>query len=134
VVFERAMSFSDELRSGFALAATIAKDAGAAKARLGLAAESLEALTATARELAGLPKAERRARVRALMSPSALPTLALTSRAELAPRALALLQPGSGQPLPRPGYAPEPRLLALLQRIAAGSGLARGVCEGAWRA
>jgi hypothetical protein len=141
------MSFSEDLRSGFALAATIAKDAGAGKARPGLAASSVEALTAMACELASLPKAQRRARVRALMSPSALPAPALTSAARNLPplRALALLSqrlPEGHEPtdeaaaqrfLPRPGYAPDPNLLAVLQRIAARSGLTRHGQEDAWR-
>lgn len=128
------MSFSERLCSGFALAATIAKDAGADKARPGLAARSTEALTATARELASLPKAERRARVRALMSPTTLPAPAHISGAIVPPlRALALLASGSAEIVPRPGYTPDPRLLALLQRLAGRSGLMREIDEGSWR-
>jgi hypothetical protein len=132
------MSFSDHLRSGFALAATIAKDAGADKARAGLAASCVEALTAMARELAKLPKAERRARVRALMSPSALPAPTRTSAAsEPALRALALLQQlpaGSAAVQQRSGFTPDPRLIRLLQRIAARSGHVRRSEEASWRA
>ena len=118
------MSFSEQLRSGFALAATIAKDSGADKARGGLAPSCAGALSSMARELATLPKAQRRARVRALMSPTTLPA---PTPAPL--RALALLQHRvalsddaqeqlRNAPLPRPGFTPDPRLLALLQRIA----------------
>jgi hypothetical protein len=136
------MSFSEDVRSGFALAATIAKDAGADKARPGLAASSVDALTEMARELASLPKAERRARVRALMAPTTLPVSVLTSAAKnhLPLRALALLQQplpaGQGEPLPRPGYTPDARLRALLQRIAARTGLLRAGVEneGSWGA
>lgn len=124
------MSFSEHLRSGFALAATIAKDSGADKARAGLAPSSLEELISMARELATLPKAQRRARVRALMSPTTLPAPTRAPRGPQPPlRALALLQHRvalsddaqeqlRSAPLPRPGFTPDPRLLALLQRVA----------------
>ena len=123
------MSFSEQFCSGFALAATIAKDSGADKARAGLAPNSAAELTSMARELATLPKAQRRARVRALMSPTTLPAPTLAPQPPL--RALALLQHrvalsdevqeqlrSARVSLPRPGFTPDPRLLSLLQRIA----------------
>jgi hypothetical protein len=57
------MAFSERFLAGFALAATIAKDPGADKARAGLCASSAEPLTRVARELRELPKDQRRARV-----------------------------------------------------------------------
>jgi hypothetical protein len=120
------MAFSERFLAGFALAATIAKDPGAQLAQQGLAAGIASALTKTARELAALDKAERRARIRMLAEPEAhaLPTepasplrayalLARKRRAHEVPRWL------RDAPLPRPGYAAERALTALLARIAA---------------
>ena len=123
----RAMS-SEGFLSGFALAATIAKDPTAEKARAGLADSVADAWTATARDIAAQPKAERRARIRAIMQPLQ-PSPAVWPATGQAPvRALSALwrtQPASAwpewlraAPLPRPGYTPEPQLLQVLQRIA----------------
>jgi hypothetical protein len=122
------MSFSEGFLSGFALAATIAKDPAAEKARAGLAEDVAGAWTATARELAAQPKAERRARVRAFMQPLHPSPAAWPGEGQAPARALSALwrmQPAStwpewlrAAPLPRPGYTPEPLLLAVLQRIA----------------
>jgi hypothetical protein len=125
------MNFSQRFLAGFALAATIAKDPGAALARPGLEAGSAEPLLATTRDLLALSKAARRARVSEWMQP--LRPSWPKSESEAVPlRAFALiaqrsgLTPGSGlprwlftAPLPRAGYTPEPGLVALLQRIAA---------------
>jgi hypothetical protein len=124
----RAMSFSEGFLSGFALAATIAKDPAADKARAGLSANIADALTATARDIAALPKAERRARVRAFMQPLQANPAQWPGEGQAPMRALSALwrsQPAStwpewlrAAPLPRPGYTPDPRLLSGLQRIA----------------
>jgi hypothetical protein len=94
-------------------------------------------MTEIARELLQLGKADRRARIRALTEP---PAHTLSSPIAGHRRALALLAhsvskraPGAAPawvhelrelgelPFPRPGYAPEPLLTALLARIAARS-------------
>ena len=121
------MSPSERVRAGFALAATIAKDPGAEAACAGMSDALLPALTDTARELQTLSKAERRARIRALTTPE---IDAFAFRASGHPRALALLAHSRNSaptarewlrelPLPRPGYAAEPSLVAVLSRVAA---------------
>ena len=120
------MSFSEHFLAGFALAATVAKDRGAVLARAGLADAAAYAMTATAREWNELGKTARRARVRALAEPPAhvLPAqptgsaraFALLARKRKASEVPAWLR---STPLPRPGYTPEPKLNALLARIAA---------------
>jgi murein L,D-transpeptidase YcbB/YkuD len=129
----RAMSFSEGFLSGFALAAMIAKDPAAEKARAGLHADVADAWTATARDLAALSKAERRGRVRAFMQPLQPEPAAWPDEAQAPMRALSTLwrtQPAStwpewlrAAPLPRPGYTPEARLVAVLQRIAQAQGV-----------
>jgi hypothetical protein len=119
------MSFSERFCSGFALAATIAGDPGAELAQRGLAPDAREAASAVARELLQLGKAERRARVSALLRPEAA-TWPTQARSPL--RAYALLarsEPASSlpafvhaAPMPRAGFTPEPGLLLLLRRIA----------------
>jgi hypothetical protein len=133
------MSLTERFLAGFALAATIARDPGAQAARAGLADAVAEPMTEIARELLQLGKADRRARIRALTEPPAhTPSSPMAGHR----RALALLahkrSPGAPAwvrdpsdlrelrelrelPLPRPGYAPEPLLTALLTRIAARS-------------
>jgi hypothetical protein len=119
------MPFSERFLAGFALAATIAKDPGAAAARGGLAEAVADAITQTAGELLALGKPARRARIRALTEPPPH-TLAVPSSGPRRALALLVRQRGPGAapawlydlPLPRPGYRPEPRLSALLARIA----------------
>jgi hypothetical protein len=120
------MVYSERFLAGFTLAATVAKDRGAVLAREGLADAVADAMTATARELTELSKADRRARVRALAEP---PAHRLPRDAASCPRAYALLARKQrpvevpdwlrATPLPRPGFTPEPQLQALLARIAA---------------
>jgi hypothetical protein len=134
------MSLTERFLAGFALAATIARDPGAQAARTGLADAVAEPMTEIARQLLQLGKTDRRARIRALTEP---PAHTLSSPMAGHRRALALLAhkrsagtgagaaaPAAGVrdlrdlrdlPLPRPGYAPEPVLTALLARIAARS-------------
>ena len=119
------MSFSERFCSGFALAATIAGDPGAELARAGLCEESREPACKQARELLSLSKAERRARVSALLQPQ---PAAWPSEARPPLRAYALLARSGpaanlpafvhAAPLPRAGFSPEPGLLLLLRRIA----------------
>jgi hypothetical protein len=130
------MSCSERFCSGFALAATIAGDPGAEQAQSGLAEPLREPASKLARELLKLSKAERRARVSALLKPrnansatadgSAWPTWPTEARPPV--RAYALLarsEPAShlptfvhAAPLPRAGFTPEPGLVSLLRRIA----------------
>ncbi|MET0386741.1 MAG: hypothetical protein ABW321_12320 [Polyangiales bacterium] len=126
------MTFSERFLAGFALAATIARDPGAQQAQAGLAQVIAPQLTALPRELAALPKAERRARVRAwLGAPQPLPartppidtrapTPALRAYALLAHRQRTTTPPPDwlrNAPLPRAGYTPPPELLAQLAQI-----------------
>jgi hypothetical protein len=119
------MSCTERFCSGFALAATIAGDPGAEQAQSGLAEPLREPASKLARELLTLGKAERRARVSALLKPQAA---AWPSEARPPLRAYALLarsEPAShlptfvhAAPLPRAGFTPEPGLVRLLRRIA----------------
>lgn len=97
-----AMTLTERFLSGFALAATIAKDPGGADAQPGLSHDVREPMTAVARELLALSKADRRARVRAWLARE-------TARAALP----SWTRTGTGQ------RRPDPRLIACLQRIAA---------------
>jgi hypothetical protein len=118
------MSFSERFLSGFALAATVARDPAARIAQHGLAADIADAICSRARELSLLSKAERRARIRdwAGTAPPLFPSAATQPSRAFAllaytQRAGALPDWVRAAPLPRPGYSPEPQLLALLVRI-----------------
>jgi hypothetical protein len=116
------MQVSETLQVGFALAATIARDPGAKQAYIGIAREVASAWCGLARDLERLSKAERRERIRQLAraardrnasavgGPHALRVQALLGRRSV-PRSTELT-------LPRPGFVPEPSLLARLARIA----------------
>jgi hypothetical protein len=130
------MTFSESFCAGFALAATIAKDAGAEQARAGLCEASAATLTGAAHELRALSKAERRARVSTWIRANAGPRAALTLNAVVWPRvpssplrAYALLAQRLGADAaapawlrelselrPRAGYTPDPQLIEQLQR------------------
>lgn len=106
------------LSIGFALAATIARDPGAKLAHIGIAPDVRDAWCGLARDLERCGKAERRERIRKL-------TAGLRRRTTNIPAGRAKL---AGVPDPRgvasrrsirPGFAPEPQLVALLRRIAA---------------
>lgn len=121
------MTPPESLQVGFALAATVARDPGARRAEAGLAPGAREGLCALARDLEHLAKLARRDWVRRVAEARPID---FTQQGRRAPRALALLAgrgPGSraglgpvlaGASLPRPGFVPEPGLLALLSRIA----------------
>jgi hypothetical protein len=112
------MSVPLALSAGFALAATIARDSGAKLAHIGLASDVRDAWCGLARDLERSSKAERRDRVRKLAQlrrPRVLPR-------GLSPRALSLLRSPHANAHARPGYVPEPALLALLARIAQRAG------------
>jgi hypothetical protein len=119
------MTWSEMARQGFALAAAVADDPGGKLAAEGLAPAVADALCLVSRELALLAPEERRQRVTriaALLNPRPPRTAALD------PRALALLaaevDAETGRrwlrqsPPPRPGYAPDPGLRALVRLIA----------------
>lgn len=129
---------SEALQAGFALAATIARDAGAKRAHIGIAASVADAWCGLARDLERASKAERRARIRELTRIRSTDG-AGSGRPDLSPRALALLSgrhraasgtratfatrvalgPGT---MPRAGFAADPELLDLLHRIARRAG------------
>jgi hypothetical protein len=117
--------WSDRQVQGFTLAATVHHDPRARQAVAGLAPVIVDDITAPADELTVCSAAKRRERVRSITAQ--LPP-ALGEQAVLEPRAQALLAPSvpkrigrnwlKNAPSPRPGFRPEPGLLALLRRIA----------------
>ena len=112
------MSVPLALAAGFALAATIARDPGAKLAHIGLSPDVRDAWCGLARDLERCSKAERRDRIRKLTRlrrPRVLPR-------GLSPRALELLCAPQALRGVRPGYTPEPALIALLTRIAQRAG------------
>jgi hypothetical protein len=103
------MLVTEAQQTGFALAATIARDSGARRAHVGLAPDVSDLWCGLARDLEGLSKAERRQRIRQLAQmprPAAVATSSVVRR----------VQPS------RPGYVPSPQLLTMLARIARRSG------------
>jgi hypothetical protein len=121
------MSFSERTVQGFALAAAIADDRGAALAEPGIAPPAARALLTIPRRLASLSSAARRReieRITAALRP------ALPSHPCLPPRALALIAPLAPKPdgrrwlesapPPRPDYRPEPGLREIVRRVAMG--------------
>jgi hypothetical protein len=124
------VAWSLQQQQGFALAAAAHSDAGASLALAGLVADAAERAAAEARRVSQLGREARRAWVRELLAPSAAPIELDESSAP--PRALALLATAVDKargrrwleraPLPRAGYAPDPRLVSLLRRLAARGG------------
>jgi hypothetical protein len=121
------MDWSDLAREGFALAAAAHADRGGAKALRGLAPEVADHVLEPARRKSDADRNARRAWVSELLrAPSALE---LETRGA-PPRALGLLATSVDRatgkrwlalsPLPRPGYAADPRLLALLRKLGSG--------------
>jgi len=118
------MDWSASAQDGFALAAAAHGDRGAACAVAGLASDAVEPATATARRIAELDAGARRLWVRKLLEPRPLPR----APGPMPERALALLAAFADRelgrrwllaaPPPRPGYAPDPGLLALLRALA----------------
>jgi hypothetical protein len=118
------MEWSDPACEGFALAASAHGDRGAAKAEAGLARDIADRVLAAARRNRDADRGARRAWVRELLE--APPALSLET-AGAPPRALGLLATSIDRatgrrwlalsPLPRPGYAADPRLLALLRKL-----------------
>jgi hypothetical protein len=131
------MSWSEQARQGFALAATVADDPGAELAAEGLVISSADDLCRVARELSRLGPEERRQRVRSI---AGLLNPCLPGTVELLPRALALLaaevDAETGRrwiresPPPRPGYEPEPGLRALIRLVAERTGSGRPGASG----
>lgn len=118
-------AWSQRRAEGFALAATAHADSGARAATPGLSRAILREATATARSVSQLDRPARRRWLRTLLDQPRTPHPVQDGRA---PRALALLAASvernlgrawlAGAPLPRPGYAPDPRLLSVLRRLA----------------
>jgi hypothetical protein len=121
------MYVSEAQQAGFALAATIARDAGAKHAHIGIARDVSDAWCGLARDLERASKAERRERIRELTRAQKTrpATTSENPSSNAARRALALLagRTFGADTLPRPGFTPEPALLALLHRIAQRAGL-----------
>lgn len=120
-------------QQGFALAATAHSDRGAAAALSGMSEATAAHAARLARELRGREPSERRAWLRDVLAPRPLP--AGPHRGHPA-RALSLLaahaEPSIGRswlesaPLPRAGFTPDPRLVALLRALLAGPAADRG--------
>lgn len=114
------------IAEGFALAAAAHEDPGAERASAGLTNGMDRRLRGVAKALALADRATRRAFVRELLGRRALPALEQDGRS---PRALSLLATSverergrawlRAAPPPRPGYAPDPQLVALLRRLSA---------------
>ena len=126
MLLNHVMSWPERSLQGFALAATVADDPEAALASPGLAPEIAGHVTKIARELALLDSGARRQRIRGLVRMLSEP---LDPASPLTPRARALLARAvprevgrswlADAPAPRPGFQPEPALIALVRRIAA---------------
>jgi hypothetical protein len=142
------MLVTEALQTGFALAATIARDSGARRADVGLAPDVSDLWCRLARDLEALSKAERRERIRQLAqlprpAASAPPSVVVPrARADRSRRAAPETDSHpeqsrepvfrsrraapetdshpeqSRERVFRPGYTPSPQLLALLARIA----------------
>ncbi|HEX7481393.1 MAG TPA: hypothetical protein VF331_26555 [Polyangiales bacterium] len=118
------MTWSVRCCEGFALAATIAADRAGGLAALGLSPAARMQLCALSIELSELPRAARRARVKRLTEARPI----ASQQAGRSARGLGWLASQASVPqarawatsaaLPRPGFAPEPALVALLRRIA----------------
>jgi len=121
-----AVRWSDGQGEGFALAAAVCEDGGAAQAAAGLCEELRPKATAVARGLAQAGRVARRRwireRLRRAVVPAAQqhgrPARALSLLAQRAPRELRQ-QWLHGAELPRAGFVPEVALIELLCRIAA---------------
>jgi hypothetical protein len=122
------VDWSERRCEGFALAAAARGDRGAERARAGLCADVAADATRVAARVAAQDASARRRWVRDALR--AAPAAAAATRAVPAacpPRALGLLAGCvdkdlgrrwlANAPLPRPGFTPEPRLLALLRRL-----------------
>jgi hypothetical protein len=119
------VDWSKKSVQGFTIAALIADDPEALLAKPGLVPEVADSLTRICKELAVVDLDARRkqvSRLASLLSPT------LPDQVALAPRAQALLSRTvskrvgrkwlSDAPPVRPGFKPEPGLIALLRRIA----------------
>jgi hypothetical protein len=133
------VDWPERRREGFALAAAARGDAGAHKAAPGLCADVVADATSVALRLSAGDAAARRRWVRELLHAPRTwtpgPSVTAGTPTHIPPRALGLLATQvdrdlgrrwlKAAPLPRPGFTPEPRLLALLRQLLDGD---------AWRA
>ncbi len=114
------------MREGFALAAAAHGDRGGERAAAGLVASIAPGAREVAVHMAAGDRAARRAWVQATLAarlalseaPGPCPPRALSLLGPSAPRELGRRWMASA-PLPRPGYAPAPELIALLRALVA---------------
>jgi hypothetical protein len=129
VWYAACVEWPERQKEGFALAAAARGDRGAARALLGLSPASTGPVAALSQRLGTSDASARRRWVRAVLD-SRVANLEIGAAQGARPaRALALLAASvdkqlgraflAGAALPRPGYVAEPRLIALLQRLAA---------------
>jgi hypothetical protein len=114
------------MQEGFALAASVHADRGAARATAGLAPPVAQLAAQVARELAASDRAQRRRWLSSVLGAAPLPR---ADARGVPARALSLLSPSvarelgrswlAAAPLPRPGYVPDHELLAVLRKLAA---------------
>jgi hypothetical protein len=121
-----AVDWPARMREGFALAAAAHGDRGGERAAAGLVPRIAPAAREVAVRIAASDRAARRAWVQATLTerlalsepPGRCPPRALSLLALSAPRELGRRWMASA-PLPRPGYAPAPGLIALLRALVA---------------
>jgi hypothetical protein len=121
-----ASAWSALQQQGFALAASAHDDRGAERALPGLAPDVAEQATVRARELSGLDRGARQRWLRAALAqkpaistqPGDRPARALALLAAEVPREVGRAWLAAAPP-PRPGYVPDPRLLAWLRVLCA---------------
>ena len=119
------MSWSEQARQGFALAATVAGDPGGGAAAGGLVPSAAPDLCRVAAALSRLGPDERRLKIKQM---AARLTPLLPPAPDLPPRALALLaaevdrETGrrwiEASPPPRPGFEPDPGIRTLVRLVA----------------
>ncbi len=119
------VEWSEGQREGFALAAAVCEDAGAAGAEAGLGPDCREHVLTAAQALWKRERRERRRWVRARLRPARTLSASQAGRSARALSLLASRAPAEvGQvflaaaPMPRPGFVPDPALVELLHRIA----------------
>jgi hypothetical protein len=131
VWYAPSVDWPERRREGFALAAAARGDRGAQKAAPGLCADVVADATSVALRLSAGDATARRRWVRELLHAPRTwtpdPSATTGTPAHIPPRVLALLATQvdrdlgrrwlEAAPLPRPGFTPEPYLLALLRQL-----------------
>jgi len=117
-------AWAEAAAEGFAIAAIVHGDPGAARAEAGLTPAARPSATQVARQLATLPPAERRAFLRSRLARPPLDLEALANAPARVRAALAfeverdLGRRWLGEAMPRAGYAADPSLIGLLRALA----------------